>query len=116
MAVNVAIVIILALVFGIFFFLTNYFEQRLIKLHGSFIAGISVVYFFLVVLPEIAERLPESPFGFEIFEYLFVLITFIFIHINKKFILQKVESGLLSLNSLQTCYESAFKCIRSYKY
>jgi hypothetical protein len=44
-------------------------------------------------LPEIAERLPESPFGLEIFEYLFVLIGFIFIHINRKFILQRVESG-----------------------
>ena len=93
MAVNFIIVIVLALVFGSFFFLADYFEHKIIKLHGSFIAGISVVYFFLVVLPEISERLPEFPFNLKFFEYLFVLIGFVFIHITEKLILQKVESG-----------------------
>ena len=59
----------------------------------SFIAGISVAYFFLIVLPEIAERLPESPFELALFEYIFVLIGFVFIHVTEKLILQKVESG-----------------------
>ncbi len=93
MAVNFVIVIVLALIFGTLFFLADYFEHKFIQIHVSFIAGISVVYFFLIVLPEISERLPESPFGLELFEYLFVLIGFIFIHITEKLILQKVESG-----------------------
>jgi len=93
MAVNFVIVLILALVFGSFFFLADYFEHKIIKLHASFIAGISVVYFFLIVLPEISERLPEFPFDLKLFEYLFVLVGFVFIHITEKLILQKVELG-----------------------
>ncbi|MHA2393008.1 MAG: hypothetical protein ACXAEX_13775 [Promethearchaeota archaeon] len=87
------IVILLALAFGSFFFIADYFENKFIQLHASFIAGISVVYFFLIVLPEIGERLPVFPFDLELFEYLFVLIGFTVIHIAEKFILQKVESG-----------------------
>ena len=45
----------------------------------------------MIVLPEIAERLPVFPFDLELFEYLFVLIGFSFIHISEKLILQKVE-------------------------
>jgi zinc transporter ZupT len=93
MAVNLIIVIVLALVFGSLFFLADYFEHKFIRLHASFIAGISVTYFFLIVLPEISERLPEFPFHLEFFEYLFVLIGFVFIHLSEKLILQKVESG-----------------------
>ena len=93
MTLHVVIVVILALVFGCFFFMADYFEHRLIQLHASFIAGISVVYFFLIVLPEISKRLPEFPFELDLFEYSFVLIGFVFIHITEKFILQKVESG-----------------------
>ncbi|MHA2180822.1 MAG: hypothetical protein ACXAAH_05300 [Promethearchaeota archaeon] len=93
MAVNFILVLILALVFGSFFFIADYFEHKFIKLHVSFIAGISVVYFFLIVLPEISERLPEFPFNLKVFEYLFVLIGFVFVHIVEKLILQKVESG-----------------------
>jgi len=93
MTLYVVIVIVLALVFGCFFFMADYFEHRLIQLHASLIAGISVAYFFLIVLPEIAERLPEFPFQLTLFEYLFVLIGFTVIHITEKFILQKVESG-----------------------
>lgn len=93
MAVNFVIVLILALVFGSFFFIADYFEHKIIQLHASFIAGISVVYFFLIVLPEISERLPEFPFDLKLFEYLFVLVGFVFIHITEKLILQKVELG-----------------------
>ncbi|KKK40145.1 hypothetical protein LCGC14_1011270 [marine sediment metagenome] len=92
MAVNFVLVLVLALIFGTFFFLADYFEHELIRLHGSLIAGISVVYFFLIVLPEISVRLPESPFDMELFKYLFVLVGFVFIHITEKLILQKVES------------------------
>ena len=92
MAVNFVLVLVLALIFGTFFFLADFFEHELIRLHGSLIAGISVVYFFLIVLPEISVRLPESPFDMELFKYLFVLVGFVFIHITEKLILQKVES------------------------
>jgi len=93
MSVELIIVVILALLFGVFFFVAEYFEHKLFELHASYIAGISVVYFFLIVLPEIAERLPEFPFHLEIFEYLFVLFGFIFVHISEKLILQKVEAN-----------------------
>jgi zinc transporter ZupT len=93
MPIHIVIVVVLALVFGCFFFIADYFEHRLIQWHASFIAGISVAYFFIILLPEIAERLEEIPFDLKLFEYLFVLIGFVFIHITEKFILQKVESG-----------------------
>jgi len=91
MSINLIIVIILALIFGILFFIADYFENKLIQVHASLIAGISVSYFFLIVLPEIAERLPEFPFHLKLFEYLFVLIGFSFVHVSEKLILQKVE-------------------------
>ncbi|MFX0000325.1 MAG: hypothetical protein ACFE88_09420 [Candidatus Hermodarchaeota archaeon] len=91
MSVNLIIVLILALIFGVLFFIADYFENKLIQVHASLIAGISVSYFFLIVLPEIAERLPEFPFHLKLFEYLFVLIGFSFIHVSEKLILQKVE-------------------------
>ncbi|MFX1389585.1 MAG: hypothetical protein ACFE9Z_05915 [Promethearchaeota archaeon] len=87
------IVIIVSITFGIFFFIADYFEHKIAKLHASFIAGISVSYFFLIVLPEIPERLPEAPFDLSLFEYLFVLIGFTFVHATEKFILQKVEAN-----------------------
>ena len=89
---SLIMVIILSLIFGVFFFISDYYEHKIIKLHASLIAGISISYFFLVVLPEIGENLPEFPFHSELFEYLFVLIGFSFIHISEKLILQKVES------------------------
>jgi hypothetical protein len=91
MKVHLIIVVILSLVFGVLFFITDYYEQEIFKLHASLIAGISVSYFFLVVLPEIGENLPEFPFHSVLFEYLFVLIGFSFIHISEKLILQNVE-------------------------
>ncbi|MFX0137388.1 MAG: hypothetical protein ACFFDN_27360 [Candidatus Hodarchaeota archaeon] len=91
MTIDLIIVVILALAFGVFFFIADYFEHKIIQLHASFIAGISVAYFFLIVLPEIAKQLPEFPLHLQIFEYLFVLIGFTFVHITEKLILQKVE-------------------------
>lgn len=92
MTENLIIVLVLSFTFGIFFFIADYYEHKIIQLHASFIAGISVAYFFLIVLPEIAQRLPEAPFDLRLFEYLFVLVGFTFVHITEKFILQKVES------------------------
>ncbi len=84
--------IIIAFIFGITFFISHYYEHKHHIFPTSLIAGISVTYFFLVVLPEISERLPEYPLGLTLFEYLFVLIGFVFIHVSEKFIFQKVES------------------------
>lgn len=92
MEVDPVIALILALSFGSLFFISDYFEQKLPLLHISFIAGISLGYFFLVVLPEIQARLPEFPLHLTILEYLFVLIGFSFIHLSEKFILQRVEA------------------------
>ncbi|MDX1797391.1 MAG: hypothetical protein R3255_01965 [Candidatus Lokiarchaeia archaeon] len=91
-AYDILINIIVALACGIFFFIVDFYEHKISPLHASFIAGISVSYFFLIVLPEIASRLPAAPFELNLFEYLFVLIVFSFVHITEKFILQKVES------------------------
>ena len=93
MDLNVIIVITLSIIFGALFFITEFFNERInIRLHVSFIAGISVAYFFLILLPEIAHNLPEFPLGLEIFEYLFIFFGFSFIHISEKLILQRVES------------------------
>ena len=93
MALNVLIVIILSLILGIMFFIVEFYNKNInFQVHVSFIAGVSVAYFFLILLPEIAEGLPEFPLGLEIFEYLFIFLGFSFIHISEKLILQKVES------------------------
>jgi zinc transporter ZupT len=89
---DVLIIIFIAIAFGIFFFIADYYEHEIIRLHASFIAGISIAYFFLIVLPEIAQRLPAAPFDLNFFEYLFVLVGFSSVHITEKLILQKVES------------------------
>ena len=89
--VNPIVVIILSVIFGILFFIADFFEHKHHQLHVSLIAGISVAYFFLLVLPEVAENMPEYPLHFQIFEYLFILIGFIFVHVTEKLILQKVE-------------------------
>ncbi|MGB5913020.1 MAG: hypothetical protein WBH31_17650 [Promethearchaeia archaeon] len=92
MSVDLITVLILSIVFGVLFFIADFYEQKHLKLHVSLIAGISVAYFFIIVLPEIAEKLPEYPLHLKFLEYLFVLLGFCFIHISEKFILQKVES------------------------
>jgi zinc transporter ZupT len=92
MSVDLITVLILSLVFGVLFFIADFYEQKHLKLHVSLIAGISVAYFFIIVLPEIAEKLPKYPFHLKFLEYLFVLAGFCFIHITEKLILQKVES------------------------
>ncbi|MFX1457297.1 MAG: hypothetical protein ACFFDB_18175 [Promethearchaeota archaeon] len=91
MSVSLVVIAFIAIPFGILFFIADYYENKLIKVHASLIAGISVSYFFLIVLPEIAKRLPAFPFDLNLFEYLFVLIGFATVHVSEKFILQKVE-------------------------
>ena len=92
MSINFTFIAIVSLVFGALFFIIDFYQRTHPKLNISLIAGISISYFFLVLLPEIAENIPVFPFELTIFEYLFVLIGFVFVHISEKLILQKVES------------------------
>lgn len=89
------IIILLAFFFGFLFFIADFYEHGHIKLHVSLIAGISLAYFFLLVLPEISDGMPEYPLHLKMFEYVFILIGFVFIHLTEKFILQKVEAKSL---------------------
>ena len=92
MAVELIILIVISVVFGILFFIVDFYKKSHPKLHISLIAGISIAYFFLVLLPEIAENQPVYPLALQLFEFLFVVIGFVFVHVSEKFILQKVES------------------------
>lgn len=92
MTISLTVIAIISLVFGALFFLIDFYQRTHPKLNISLIAGISVSYFFLVLLPEIAENIPVLPFELTFFEYLFVLIGFVFVHLSEKLILQKVES------------------------
>jgi len=92
MPITFTFIAIISVVFGALFFVVDFYERKHPKLNISLIAGISISYFFLVLLPEIAENIPVFPFELTIFEYLFVLIGFIFVHTSEKLILQKVES------------------------
>ncbi|MBY8988946.1 MAG: hypothetical protein KGD61_10870, partial [Candidatus Lokiarchaeota archaeon] len=92
MSISFIIIAIVSLIFGALFFIVDFFQRTHPKLNFSLIAGISISYFFLVLLPEIAENIPIIPFELNFFEYLFVLIGFVFVHISEKLILQKVDS------------------------
>jgi hypothetical protein len=92
MSISFTILTTLSLVFGILIFLTDYYEKQHPRLNISLIAGISIAYFFLALLPEITNRIPQFSMHIELFEYLFLLIGFIFAHLSEKFILQNVES------------------------
>ena len=84
--------VLMAFLFGSTFFFVELYHEK-IHLNDSIIAGISISYFFLIVLPEISENLPEFPLHLTAFEYFFVLLGFAFNHLSEKFILQRVESS-----------------------
>ncbi len=92
MTISFAILAVISIIFGVLFFIVAFYERKHPKLDISLIAGISIAYFFLVLLPEIAENIPQFPLDLKIFEYLFVVIGFVFVHVSEKLILQKVES------------------------
>lgn len=82
--------LILGLVFGcIFFFCDIYNETKHRKIETSLIAGVTVTYFFIILLPEIEAGLEHFPF--HLFKYVGILIGFGFIHITEKLILIRVE-------------------------
>ena len=93
MAIQFLLVVPISLVMGIVFFFTDLYEKKHPTMHVSLIAGISISYFFLVILPEISKNIPEYPFDLTIFEYLFVVLGFVFVHVSEKMILQKVEAN-----------------------
>ena len=92
MPISFIFIAVVSLIFGALFFIIDFYQHAHPKINISLIAGISISYFFLVILPEIAENIPTFPFELTIFEYLFVLIGFVFVHISEKLITQKVES------------------------
>ena len=91
MSINFTVLAILAIFFGVLIFLTDFYEKQHPKLNISLIAGISISYFFLVILPEITKRVPQFPSNLEFIEYSFILIGFVFVHVSEKLIRQKVE-------------------------
>ncbi len=92
MSISFTIIAVISLIFSVLFFIVDFYQRTHPKLNVSLIAGISISYFFLVLLPEIADNIPVLPFELTFFEYLFVLIGFVFVHLSEKLILQKVES------------------------
>ncbi len=81
--------IVLGLIFAVLFFIEDYYDDKtLLRLHPSLIAGISISYCFIILLPEIAQGLPV--FTINNIEYLFILFGFCFIHVSEKLIIQKV--------------------------
>jgi zinc transporter ZupT len=82
--------IVLSLIFAVLFFIEEYYDdENKFQIHPSLIAGISISYFFLILLPEIAQGLPVFTIGN--IEYIFILLGFCFIHVSEKLIIQKVE-------------------------
>ena len=92
MLISFPFLVFISLVFGALIFITDFYEKKQPRLNISLIAGISLSYFFLVLLPEISNKMPQFPMQLEFFEYLFVVIGFVFVHIFEKLILQNVES------------------------
>jgi len=89
--------IIISFIFGIFFLLVelyneNYcFEckgQRSKEIQTSIIAGFSIAYFFLKLLPEIFTEL--SLYNQGVFAFASIFIGFCFIHLSEKLILKRV--------------------------
>jgi hypothetical protein len=82
--------VILVIVFGLIYLIVDEFHEYF-KLNNSLIAGSSLAYFFLVVLPEISAGIPVLPLHLQAFEYIFVLLGFITVHLSEKLIMQKIE-------------------------
>jgi hypothetical protein len=87
--------LILGFIMTTLFFIIDWYNENKIKqlkeTYISLISGISIAYFFLVLLPEISENMPEYPLHLRLLEFFFVLLGFVFIHVTEKLILQKVD-------------------------
>ncbi len=90
MAVDLILPLILGIIFGgVFFLIDIYNENKTREINTSLIAGITITYFFIVLLPEINTGLEELPL--EIYRFTGILIGFSTIHITEKLILLRVE-------------------------
>ena len=90
MAVDLTLALILGVIFGIVFFIVDiYNENKTKEINTSLIAGITVTYFFIILLPEINSGLEELPFG--LYKFIGILIGFSTIHLTEKVILLRVE-------------------------
>ena len=95
--VNVVIALVLGLVIGVLFLLTEFYHEKYCfeckgpkskEKQVSIIAGFSIAYFFLKLLPEIFQEL--SHYNQEIFTYSAIFVGFCFIHLSEKMILKRV--------------------------
>lgn len=95
--VNIVIALVLGLVIGVLFLLTEFYHEKYcFECNGpkskekqvSIIAGFSIAYFFLKLLPEIFQEL--SHYNQEIFTYSAIFVGFCFIHLSEKLILKRV--------------------------
>jgi hypothetical protein len=78
------------LIFGILFFIVDiYNEQKTKEINTSLIAGITITYFFVILLPEIETGL--AGFAFPLFKFIGILAGFCTIHLTEKYILFRVE-------------------------
>jgi len=90
MAVDLTLALILGVIFGIVFFIVDiYNENKTKEINTSLIAGITVTYFFIILLPEISSGLEALPFG--LYKFIGILIGFSTIHLIEKVILLRVE-------------------------
>jgi len=90
MANDVILALVLGVIFGcVFFIIDIYNENKTKEINTSLIAGITVTYFFIILLPEISSGLEELPFG--LYKFIGILIGFSTIHLTEKVILIRVE-------------------------
>jgi len=90
MAVDLTLALILGIIFGAVFFIVEiYNENKTKEINTSFIAGITVTYFFIILLYEINEGLEALPNG--LYKFIGILIGFSTIHLIEKVILLRVE-------------------------
>jgi len=94
---NIVIALILGLIIGVLFLLTEFYHEKYCfeckgprskEKQVSIVAGFSIAYFFLKLLPEIFQEL--SHFNQEIFTYSAIFVGFCFIHLSEKMILKRV--------------------------
>ncbi len=92
MSTSFILIAVVSLIFGVLFFIIDFYHHELPKINISLIAGISISYFFLIILSEIAEYIPTFPFEITTFEYLPVVIGFVFVHTSEKLIFSPLSS------------------------
>jgi len=92
-----AFAFIVGLTIGVLFLLIEYYQEKYCfeckgpksnEKQVSIVAGFSIAYFFLKLLPEIFQEL--SHYNQEIFTYSAIFIGFCFIHLSEKMILKRV--------------------------